>query len=419
MLIKNISYSVIFKVFGMALSLFMVPLLLKILGVSAYGVWSSLTSMIIWMTLFDFGMGNALKNTVSKSIVQKTPREAHDEFFQVLKITIVSAFVLLIMFFFAIKYFDLLHDNYVVSIILFVPFIVFFPFKIASFILQGARLIALDSGLMFLSVLLFFLSISIFSTFLVELNLTFVAFAFVFSYMISLMLLFFKAINVLELSYKDFSKILNVKFDFLRVKLGLKFFGLQLSSLVLYSFGTVFVFSYLSSEHAAQYDITNKVFIFGLSLFTIVIGAFWPEITTHLAIKNFDKIKSLYKKMLFLALIFSLLSFAMAYFSPLVVQIWTASKIEISRSQALFFALLVSFQAIAYSGAVILNVFEKINIQLIFSILSTVLMLPFTIYLVDIGYSIEAVPLASAVLTFSSMIYCNFHAYTLIRKGGG
>ncbi|MDF1584274.1 MAG: hypothetical protein P1P78_13320 [Methyloprofundus sp.] len=400
----------------MGLSLLMVPFLLKILGVSGYGTWAALSSLIIWLTLFDFGMGHALKNTVSKSIAHQTPADAHDELFQVLKITIVSAFLLMVIFLVALQYFDLLRDNYLVSLALFIPVIVFFPLKIANFILQGARLIALDAGLMFLNTLIFFLIVAVLYFFDFEPSLMFVALSFIFAYTISLVLVSFKAMLVLGLSYKDFSKILRVKFDLLRIKLSLKFFGLQLSSLVLYSLGTVIIFTYLSSEHAAQYDVINKIFIFGLSFFTIIVGSFWPEISTHLVNNKLDKVRSLYLKMLLLSLVFSFFAFVVAYFAPTIVQIWTESQIEISRDQALFFALLVSFQAIAYSGAVVLNALEKINIQLGLSILATALMLPFAIYLIDMGYSIEAVPLASAILTFAAMIYCNTHAFILIRK---
>jgi len=417
MLVKNIKYSVLFKVIGMGLTLLMVPMLLNVLGVAGYGVWAALTSLIVWITLFDFGMGHALKNTVSKSVAIGLPQNAHHEFFQVLKISTISVLVILFIFFIALYYVDLLNKNPYVTMIIFLPLILLFPLKTANFVLQGARLIALESGLLFINTLLFFLFIGVLYLLDFEISLITIATGFVVSYLISIVLISNKALALLELSLKDLSKVRDVKFDFDRVQVGFKFFGLQVSSLVLYSLGTVLVFSYLSSESAAQFDVVSKIFVFGLSFFTIAIGAFWPEITTHLSKKEFIKIYKLYVKMLLLSLLFSLFAFVVAYYSPQIIQLWTGSQIQVKKEEAYFFALLVSFQAIAYSGAVVLNAFERINIQLTLSIFATVFMVPLTVYLFDIGYGIEAVPFASAILTFLAMVYCNSHAYILIRRG--
>ncbi|GAB56978.1 hypothetical protein GPUN_2864 [Glaciecola punicea ACAM 611] len=416
MLVKNISYSVLFKILRMTLSLMMVPLLLEILGVTNYGLWAALTSLIVWVTLFDFGMGNALKNSVSKAVAIGKPELAHDEFYQVIKLSVFSSFVIVLIFLFTLFSVNFFRENLIVSMSLFLPIIILFPLRVASFVLQGARQIAMDSGLMFLNTLIFFAMITGVYLLDVSIGLILLAVSFVISYSISILLVASKAMKILNIRIYDFNKILKVEFDFIRIKLGLKFFGLQVSSLVLYSLGTIIVYSYLSSEHAAQFDIVNKIFVFGLSFFSIVIGAFWPEITTHRAASDFRSIRSLYFKMIGLSLIFTIAAFIIAYFSPYIVQVWTGSKLEVTRHQAMFFALLVSTQAIAYSGAVILNAFEKINIQLVLSLVTTVLMLPLTIYTIRLGYEIEAVPIVSAMLTSIAMVYCNVHAYKLIRE---
>lgn len=415
MLVKNISYAVFFRLAAMGLSLLMVPLLLKLLGVANYGTWAALTSLIVWITLFDLGMGNALKNTVSKSLVTKDLKPAQSELFQVIKITLLSSFILLVGFFTASRFVGLFNNNWTVAFILFVPLILSFPLRVASFVLQGARKIALDSGLVFLNSILLFVIVFILYFLKIDIDLFYMSIAFTISNFISVFLVWVQATKTLNLPVLNISRILSARFDLKRINVGLRFFGLQISSLVLYSIGVVVVYSYLSSEHAAQFDVVNKVFVFGLGFFTIVIGAFWPEISTHLAENNIAKIKILYFRMLGLSILFSLGAFIVAYFSPYILQVWTNSQIVIRAEQAMFFAMLVSFQAIAYSGAVILNVYERVNIQLLFSLIATVLMVPFSVFLINHQFGIEAIPIAAGGLTFFAMLYCNIHAYLLIK----
>lgn len=416
MLVKNISYSLFFKIAGMVLSLLMVPILLELVGVEGYGTWAALTSVIVWITLFDFGMGHALKNTVSKSLVDNDIDKAAREFYQVVKLSAISSLVALIIFLIATQSMKLFQENLYIALILFIPIILFFPFRTSNFVLQGARLIGLEAGLMFINTAVFF--IIVFSAYLfgLQIGLYSLALAFVASYIISTLLVWSKAVTVISCKWFPISEVSISNFNMSRIKVGLKFFGLQVSSLVLYSLGVVIVYSFLSSAQAAQFDVVSKIFVFGLSFFTIVIGAFWPEISNLLAKKDFLKIRNLYLKMLGLSTGFSLTSFFVAYFSPQIISLWTGGKIEIEIHQAIYFALLISLQAFAYSGAVILNVYEKINIQLILSIIATALMVPMSIFLINNEFGIESVPIASSIFTFIAMLYCNIHAFRLIKS---
>jgi len=416
MLIKNFSYSILYKILGMMISLSLVPILINILGVEQYGIWVTFTSLLVWISLFDFGLGYALKNTVTKSLASKDMHYAQSELYQILKITIMISFLLLIVFLVFLFNIELLYSHFYLSIILFVPFIIFFPIKIGGPILQGARKIALQSGLLFINTALFFFSILVVNMLDIEMNLLYLAILFVSSYTLSMFLVWRYSIKILNVSYSNLKDIFNQSIHFARIKVGLKFFGLQVSSLVLYSLGTIIVFSYLDAIHAAHFDVLNKIFIFGLSIFNIGIAVFWPEITHHIEKKDFLKIKKLYLIMFLLTVIFSSASILFSYIAPQIIDIWTHGKIIIKDNEAIYFSFLVSAQAFAYSGAVVLNAFEKINYQLVLSLFSTLIMFPLSIYLIEKGYEISAIPLAAGMLTLITGIYCNAHAIKLIKE---
>lgn len=417
MLIKNFSYSIIYKILGLLISLTIVPLLINILGVEKYGLWVTFTSLLVWISLFDFGLGYALKNTVSKSLANNNIEEAQRETFQILKITFFFSFVLLIVFLFSISFITTLSNNIYLAMILFVPFILTFPIKLGSPILQGARKIALESGFLFINTVLFFGSVIIINFFDLKVDTFHLAILYVLSYVLSIFLIWISSMKIIKINWLDYRNIFNSKINFIRIKMGMKFFGLQLSSLVLYSIGTIVVFSNLNAISAAHFDVVNKIFLAGLGIFNIGIAVFWPEISHNLEMKNFHRIRKLYFIMIGLSMIFLICSIIFAFFAPKIILLWTNNKINVSYHEAIWFALLVSTQAVAYCGAVVLNAFEKITYQLLISIIATILMLPLSIYLIDSNYSISSIPIASFILTIPATLYCNVHAYRLIKKG--
>ena len=74
-------------------------------------------------------------------------------------------------------------------------------------------------------------------------------------------------------------------------KLGLKFFIIQLSSLVSFNLGNVLIYNHFGANHVAMYDIFNKVFVAALSVFNMSIAVMWPEISKAYADADFIKCK--------------------------------------------------------------------------------------------------------------------------------
>lgn len=64
----------VYKGASMALSLLYVPVVLNYLGDYKYGVWASILSILSWITYFDLGIGNGLRNRLSEAVASETPR---------------------------------------------------------------------------------------------------------------------------------------------------------------------------------------------------------------------------------------------------------------------------------------------------------------------------------------------------------
>lgn len=68
------SRAMVYKGVSMALSLVYVPIVLNYLGDYKYGVWASILNILSWISYFDLGIGNGLRNRLSESLASSTPR---------------------------------------------------------------------------------------------------------------------------------------------------------------------------------------------------------------------------------------------------------------------------------------------------------------------------------------------------------
>ena len=97
------SSSFIAKALNILISFLSVPLTIHYLGSERYGVWLTISSLLTWMTLTDFGLsGNALVNVLAESSGRddtKTAREYTSSAFWVLtSISLVTGLIAAISF---------------------------------------------------------------------------------------------------------------------------------------------------------------------------------------------------------------------------------------------------------------------------------------------------------------------------------
>ena len=68
MLHKNILFSGVLKAIGLITSLVIVPITINYLNDEVYGVWMTITSVLYWITTFDIGLGNGMRNYLTEAL---------------------------------------------------------------------------------------------------------------------------------------------------------------------------------------------------------------------------------------------------------------------------------------------------------------------------------------------------------------
>ena len=404
------------KLVSMAVAVLSVPILLRLLGVQDYGTWVTLTSLIAFISLLDLGVGNNLRNAVASATDTAELARARDEFVGFFQLLIVVSLCALLLFAVSVAFSSLLQGNLSASILLYGPLLLMLPTMLGASVLQGYRATGLQAMIQASSSWMFFLLTAAFawagrSVTLPQLSIGWSVF-----YSATAALVFGIALRVLRLPLSRLTQWRLSSLPKERLRIGLEFLALQLSSLVLYGLGNALIYHSLGADEVARYDVLNKIFQVALSFFTIIIGVMWTEIARHRAHKNRDALWRIYRR-LWLASVASSLAFVGgALAAPWIIDHWTHHRLQVSSGEALAVALLACIQSMAYAGAVFMNAFERIRLQVMLAGVSIVLMIPLSLLLMRLGAGIAAVPLAAAALTLLPALACNGIAVSLIRS---
>ncbi|SFO74243.1 hypothetical protein SAMN04488519_11313 [Algoriphagus ornithinivorans] len=73
---KNILALFFIKGYSIAVSLALIPLTLKLLNEFQYGIWITLFNVLSWISIFDIGIGNGLRNKFTEALAKNKIEEA-------------------------------------------------------------------------------------------------------------------------------------------------------------------------------------------------------------------------------------------------------------------------------------------------------------------------------------------------------
>ena len=373
---QNILVSFLVKCCSIIISLLLVPLTLNYLNSYEYGIWLTLSSILIWVNYFDMGLANGLRNKLAEALaigdIQKGRIYVSTTFFLLFAIIsiVLLGFFLLQGF---INWNQILNvDSQInlnsVIIVVFTFFCLTFVFKFIGNIFLAAQLSAVNDFLIFLGNLL--------------------AYPFTF---------YIKYPNLRPTIY-----LVKIKYAKDLLGLGLQFFIIQIGCLILFATANVMISQMFGPDQVTIYNLSYKYFSVLTMAFSIVISPLWSAITEAYVRKDFKWIQMVMKRMMSIWLVSIIVGVFMLLFSGIVYRIWVGSEIAIPFSLSIVVLIYVSLNAWTGMFASFVNGVGKLRIQLYCTIFSSLFFIPVAIIMgkllgvggVCIAMSIALVPYA-------------------------
>ena len=381
---KNIIFSFLIKGWSAAIVFIMLPLTLKMLGPYNNGVWLTISSILVWIDLLDIGLGNGMRNAVAKHCAEgnheKVKETVSSTLFMLLCVIGVAFLILFPIVclgdmngMLGIDFNKVPELNSVLSVaLLFVGAALILKF-IGNLYL-GLQLPAVNNLIICLGQTVALVGTAI--AWLLDCHsLSVVVFINVaspfFIWLISYPLTF----RVLYPKYRPTRKSVNLSTAKSLCSTGMQFFVLQICSLVLFASTNIIISRLISPIEVTTYQTAFRYFSIVMVLFTIVCMPFWNATTDAYSRGDIEWIRRASRKMnLMMLLIFAGL-ILMLLLSDFVYKIWMKGvEVPISLSIGMAAYQMILILSMRYSY--FLNGIGILRIQLVFTVLATVIFLP-------------------------------------------
>lgn len=335
---KNIIASFLIKGTSIIISLMLVPITLGYVSNEMYGIWLTLSSVMMWLNFFDVGFTLGLKNKLAEAIAlqewQRGKTLVSTTYFMMIVIFIPLCFVLeaLLPFVNWSDFLNVSHEyNNEITKTLFV-LIIFFCLQMIANVLTAViaahQKVALSS---LFPVIGNFLSLIIiwFLTKICAPSLIALAFA------ISAMPIVVIIIASVILYKKQFRKVapswkcINVAYIKNLFSLGARFFIIQIQCVILYQCTNILISNVSGPEDVTSYNIAYKYMNVAMMAFAIVLAPLWPAFTDAYTKKDYQWMQNVYRKMIKFYFLCACIMVIMVLVSPFAYNIWIGKKVEI------------------------------------------------------------------------------------------
>lgn len=363
-LVENSLASLLTRASNILVTLLLVPLSIKILGIEDYALVAIVISFSIFFTFSDLGLGSAIVKvvTVLKVEDKKTVREAIT--------TITNAWFFLWFITFLISGVSILYyklggfDNYsfflgVILIILNIPFSIYTRILFAmqknlqSGLWQtGGKLLAL----IVIYISTFFLKISLNDFLLIFLGMPL---------FVNIMgtIFIFKKNKILtpKIKYLDIKEMVNV------IKLGIFFVILQMVPYIETGIDNIILNMKYSLKFVGHYDVYMKLLLYIPALISVLVSPLWPAVLKAKSENDFNWIIRLKRKSYVLIfLLSSLVMGLMLIFSEKLILIWIGENFKIDLSALLLMGGVAFLYSLSLIQAMFLNGLGLIKEQVTF-----------------------------------------------------
>lgn len=421
----NIMASLFFKSADISLSFLLVSIFLELLGSSQYGLWLTIISVIDWFSFFDVGLGHGLRNKYAHSLAEGEFCRAK-AYISTAYCTLASILLIVLVTFFVCNTFldwnklfnapSDIGDISALVVIVFVGFVLRLLLKLVNSLFAAIQKTAIVDFTNFLTKsCIFILVVFCNSVFAYKINLLAIVYSF-----IPVLVLLLSTLYFFRKEAKGyFPSIRNIKRKVIPdlMNLGLKFFIIQVSMVVLFASDNIIISHLFGLSEVVPYQVAHKYFGIVLLVSQIFVAPIWSSVTEAYVVGDFRWIKKLLKKYKKLWLWSLIVASVMYFVSDHVYLIWIGEEIKVNSSLSFFWALFVVLQSYNMIITNIINGIGKIKIQVYTAISSILINIPLSIFISKyLGFGTTGVVMATDISIFIYILFRNIQLTKILNK---
>ena len=402
-----------------------ISITLDLLSTKIYGVWITLYTTISWLSFFDLGLGNGMRNlfAVNRAIgnQEKNKQLVSTSYIIVLGIALILLIVGLPFVYYAdIAQFFNISDiaipdlRCVLSLLVVVTSLQLITKLINSIFLadqKPALSSLIDCSGVVCSLFLLFILKDRLAGSLFNLALIITLPTFIISFIVTLF-----AFNKNYRKLKPSLKCFNLKISNKLINLGLRFFLIQLSALIILQGSNIIILKFIGAEEVSVFSLVYKYFNVIVTIFTLVLTPYWSFFTDSYAKNNYNQLKQGFKQLLISWLAISMVGVVMWIALPFSFKIWLNQELDIPAYLPVSLLLFSIFSNLGSVFIYFLNgTSSYLNFQLAIVLAFAALLYPLSAYLLP-TYGVLGVVFTMFFANSYGVLFAPYLSYKVLKR---
>lgn len=382
---RNALLSLLIKGCSILISLLLVPLTLGFVTDELYGIWLTLSSALFWLTFFDIGFTQGLKNKLTEAI-------ALDNWERARSLVSTTYFVMLIIFLPLCLLLEMLIPYIDWTMILNIDSSYNPELKQVLSILVACFSVQMIVNVL-TSVVAAFQQVSLSASFPMIGNFIALILIWILSYACDSSLLLLSVVMSVSpilvsiiasfILYSGIYKkvapsVKEIKMEYVKDLwgLGAKFFLIQIQVLILYQCTNLLISNISGPEQVTTYNIAYRYLSVSMMLYSILLSPLWPAFTDAYVKKDFAWMNNVYKKMCKIYLLSVLLLLFLVAFSPIIYHLWIGDKVMIPWDMTILVALYMAIHSWDLLQVELINGIGSVKLQTYVTLVGLFLHIP-------------------------------------------
>lgn len=387
---KNIIGSFLLKGISITVSFLLVPATIGYVNAELYGVWLTLSSMMIWLGFADIGFTQGLKNKLTEAIAQNDWERGKAlvsttyamMFLIFLPVCIILEFIVPLVNWTSLLNVNPIYENEILRVMhVLVAFACLqMIVNVMVSVVAAFQKVALSGSFLVIGNILSLINIYLLRAFCAPslFSLVFAVSAMpILVTILATFILFNGRFKRVSPSWKTVDKFL-IKDLF---SLGYKFFIINIQVLVLYQ-STNILISYVSSPiDVTHYNIAYKLLNTAMMVYTIITAPLWPAYTDAYAKGDYEWMKKMKKSMVRILFLSIIGCIVLVLISPFLYSLWIGPNVNIPFEWSVLVGLYVIVYCCQNLNGTLLVAMSKIKLNVIILMLGMVTHLPLSLAL--------------------------------------
>lgn len=427
--ITNMLISAAAKPLAMIIGFIYVPIVMRYLGDEKYGVWTTILSILSWISFFDIGIGNGLRNRLTEALSRKDIRKQKILVSSAYAfITLVSAVALVVLVvaslflnwqrIFKVEFTD---ENLARVVIISGAFVILnFVLSICKNVLYALQKAAQVSIMELSSQLLNLIGILILTR-SASGNLLLIAVIYGSALIIVSIIMSF-VLYIRNPNLCPTPKSIDFAIGKELTTLGIQFFIIQICALILFTTDNLIISYIYGAADVTPYSTVNKLFGAIPQVFMVVLAPIWSSVTKAKTENDYSWLSRLMRKLLVLMVPFLFGTIVLTIFFEPIAKIWLSKELDYGLALIPLGACYAFLTIWCNSYSYVANGLEMMKFSMTIAIVQAVVNIPLSLLFAKVfnmqssGVLLGTV-LAMAISAVFTPIFVNKYIHEQLRKG--